>query len=171
VNPEGVELQGKASKTYHQLSICDLQEGVEASVKGCIVQLTKRNPVYDTCPACKKGLDKEKRCPNGHNFREPNHSMVFNCVLDDGSGTISCVFFGKNAESLIAYPAKMVIDKVNELGVEGFVKLKEDDLLGMELLVSGKVVHNTFSDRTELIANNFQQINPIIEAKKMLGKT
>ncbi len=173
LNPEGVYMPEVKKESYtpnfnpKRFTIADLQEGVDSTIKGCLVQLFERSPFYEVCPECNKKLS-DGLCM-AHGQVTPKQAMVINGVLDDGTGTVRCVFFREQAESLLGVRTEQAFKSFKDSGDESAViKQKTPELIGGELLISGRVVHNNFTDNLELIARSVSNANPLKEVKEFL---
>jgi len=147
--------------------ICDLQEGLNVEVRGCLVQLYDRRPFYDVCPECGKSA-KEGNCGE-HGAVTPKKALIVNAVFDDGSGTIRGVFFKQQAEALLGCSTEHALKLKDELGEDTAVIHEKKDLLGEEFVISGRIVKNSYNDTLELMTNSIVRANPLVEAKKLLG--
>ena len=144
--------------------ICDLQDGIESEVRGTIVQVSDRSLFYDTCPKCAKSV-KEGECKE-HGKIEPVKSLKVNLVLDDGTGNIRCVFFKQQAEALLGLSSEKALSISKEKGNDAAI-LEERQLIGEEIIVSGKVNHNDYSDQSELMARTVNRAEALKEIERL----
>lgn len=157
----------RPSPSRKRFLICDLQQGLNVELKGAVVQLYERSPFYEVCPECGKSA-KDGDCPK-HGEVEPAKAMVVNAVIDDGTGTIRCVFFKQQAEALLGCSTNHALKLSKEAGNDTAVLHENKDLLGQEFIVSGRINHNDFSDSLELMVNSIVKVNPLKEAKKLMN--
>ncbi len=174
LNPDGVYVPEVKLESYtpnfnpKRFDICDLQDSVDATIRGCLVQLFDRNPFYDVCPECGKKLN-DGLCMT-HGQVVPKQAMVVNGVIDDGTGTIRCVFFREQAEAILGVSTSQAINLAKSEGDESAViKKRAPLLLGTEFLISGRVAHNNFTENLELIARSVSKADPLAEAKRLLS--
>lgn len=161
VNPEGstvTAVKRSAPTTFERKQLGELEGGEEGvEVVGTVVQVF--DPRYfDVHPETGRRLRDEE--PGV----QPALSYVMNAVLDDGSGTIRCVFWkqqtnellGKNEEELAQY-------KEN---VAAFEDVKTE-LLGEQLKVSGTVKKNDMFDRLEFHVRLVEKASPEEELARL----
>ncbi|MBU1203614.1 MAG: DUF2240 family protein [Nanoarchaeota archaeon] len=126
--------------------ISELNENENADICGTIVQVFEPK-TYDCCSECRRKVSFE----NGgytcsvHGKINKKESKVLNFYLDDGGGNIRVAVFGELAGEL--------------LKSDNFEQIK-DDMMGMQVRISGRVVKNVFGDRIEFNANSFSELNP-----------
>ena len=149
INPEDekigeVKLQIKSTRK----NIMDLKDNEFAELVGTVVQVFEPR-TYDACPECNKKvfLEGENYICEMHGKIIPKKSPILNIFFDDGSSNIRAVLFRENAESLI------------KNNLDNFEELKKD-LLGKQLIISGRAVRNLMFDRTEFTINSVQEVNP-----------
>lgn len=171
VNPEDekppeVKSVNSPGASPERFLICDLQAGLKAEVRGCLVNLYERSPFYNVCPKCGKSL-KDDECPE-HGKVEPAKALVVSAVFDDGTGSIRCVFFRDQAEALLGCSTEHAVKLSDKEGKEEAVIMEKQGLLGDEFVISGKVNHNDYSDTLELMVNSVVRANPLKEAKRLM---
>jgi replication factor A1 len=140
-------------KKAERAKICDLVEG-KYEIRGTIVQVFESDPFFEVCPQCglRISLVGSSWVCRDHGEVKPSFSMVVSAVIDDGTGTIRCVFFGRRAERLLGMTSEEALKLAEERGDRIYpIKLKLKKILGKEILVAGDVVRNELYDRVELI--------------------
>lgn len=149
INPEGerigeVKLEIKSTRK----KIIDLKPNEFGELAGTIVQVFEPRK-YDACPECNKKvfLEGENYICEVHGKVIPNKHAILNLFFDDGTANIRSVLFRDNAASLI----KNNIDNYEEL---------KKELLGKQLIMSGRAVRNDMFDRMEFMVNSVEEINP-----------
>ncbi len=162
INLEEVQLQ----QNYERKRIEELKENDRnVELKLVIVQVFEPR-FYEVCPECGKKLILGEGgfiCET-HGKVTPKQAYVINMLGDDGTSTIRLVFFreqmlkilGKKEEDLLLYKEKP----------ESF----EDErrrLLGMEIIVRGRVSLNKMFGRTELIVDDVEEVDYDEEIKKV----
>jgi ssDNA-binding replication factor A large subunit len=130
-------------------------------IKGTIANVFKGNFLFNTCPICSSSLEGNK-CSE-HGIVDPNHALVLSCIADDDTGDIRTVFFRDLAEKL----SNMSSQELSLLEPEERYEKISGNLLGRELVISGKVRKNKMFDRLEMMANDFKDINVLEESNKL----
>ena len=156
INPEGVSINEVKRGTVNasRKKINELKEGETAEIFGTVVQLFEPR-FYYTCPNCGKKAfleDMKYKCVQ-HGEVEAKKVPVLNFFLDDGTSNIRVVAFNKQAEQLTQ---KEDLD----VNTEEFEKLKLD-VLGKQVLVSGRCNKNTMFDRLEFVCMDVKEANPV----------
>ncbi|MBD3312670.1 DUF2240 family protein [archaeon] len=172
LNPEGekppkVKSVNSPGASPERFLICDLQAGLNAEVRGCLVNLYERSPFYDVCPKCNKSL-KDGECVE-HGEVEPAKALIVSAVFDDGTGSIRAVFFKNQAEALLGCSTEHAVKLADKEGKEEAVIMEKKSLLGDEYVISGKVNHNDYSDTLELMVNSVVRADPVKEANRLLN--
>lgn len=103
---------------------------------------------FEVCPECKKKAE-NMECQQ-HGRVVPEKRVLLNFVIDDGSDSIRAVMFSDTVEKLIAK---------NELENPEAFAAKKQDLLGKELVVSGKVRKNRVFDNNEFIIEELREVD------------
>lgn len=160
--PSVQEMEKKFLRALHERKeIKDLEEGVY-EIKGNIVQIFKGKYIFPICPVCKSGL-KENKCEE-HGEVKPEHALVISGIIDDGSDNIRVVFFRENAEKILGLKASD-LEKISEEERENLIKEK---ILGLELVLRGKVKKNKIFERLEFVVNEVKDLNIKEESKKLI---
>ncbi len=101
--------------------------------------------------------------PEGTGYRCSTHgsvnavkSPIVNMFFDDGTSNIRVVCFSNQVEQLFGKAPAEVADA----DVTAFDALKKD-VLGKQLIMSGRVNKNTMMDRLEFMASNIKEVNPV----------
>lgn len=162
--PPQIKMGIPSRNTPARILICDVQEGMESEVRGCVVQVNDRTIFYDTCPKCAKSA-KEGNCKE-HGKVEPVKALMLNIVLDDGTGNIRCVFFKQQAEALLGMSTEKALQASKEKGSDALV-IQERNILGEEVIVTGKVNHNDFSDQPEIMGRSVSRAEALKEIQKL----
>ncbi|MEX0932674.1 MAG: hypothetical protein WDZ77_01060 [Candidatus Pacearchaeota archaeon] len=138
----------KTEKIVQEKLISDFKISNNVSTRAFVVQIFDPK-FFDVCMDCKKKVVRE-----GDGFSCQEHGKVanerralINVVLDDGSESIRAVIFH---------------DKIPQLGLEDLenqenLNSKKEEILGKELIISGKVRQNKFFETTELIVDSVKE--------------
>jgi len=178
VNPPGVEqppkdLQNVPAPPAPRKSIAELEkEGERAEVRGTLVQVFHRRPIFDVCPSCGKslrGAETSLTCEECGKSVIPEHRLVLSFLLDDGTGNIRVALFGKIAEKFLGMDTQRLFEMFKSTQDVGkfYDELK---LLGKELLITGVTRHDTYFDQLELRGYEVGVPDPQDEAWAQLQK-
>lgn len=151
--------------------INSLKEGDVAEVRGCLVQLFRKEPFFETCPEDGTRVFEEEgkfRCKE-HGIVKPESQVVISGVVDDGTGNMRVVFFRELAEQLFGENVK---------GLKQIAKQGKDNLsiydhfkgMGKDFLVRGRVKRNDFTENLEIVVNQIQEVDIREEADTLLKK-
>ncbi len=149
----------------------EMREGSTTNIRGALVQIFESDPFYEVCPQCgirMRANDNKFFCDE-HQYVAPDYSMVLSGVIDDGTMSMRAVFFRDVAQKLIGMDVQaalaMARDKMNRTAP---ITEKAPNLLGREMLFSGRVKRNQMFDRLEFIVSDINDINPVEESNKIL---
>jgi len=148
-------------RVYNPSSIGELEQGANAKLRACIVQIFSTNPFFFTCPDC--GVRVKDKC-NVHNKREPN--LVLSGVIDDGTGSIRVVLFRNSAEKLIGMSTDEAWKQL-ELS-RNINDITKKIQLGKDFIFNGYVKRNTLFDRIEFIVNEIENVDNRKEIEKLI---
>jgi replication factor A1 len=130
-------------------------------IKATIVHVFSGKFLFNICPMCSSSLDGDK-CTE-HGVIEPNYGLVISCIADDDTSDLRIVFFRELAENLCSTTSK----ELSLLDMDERYKLIKEKILGRELIISGRIRNNRFSDGLEMMASSFKDINVLEESKKL----
>jgi ssDNA-binding replication factor A large subunit len=172
VNPSDVKIDGvQVSKSSPQRQserkkISELKADEFAEVFATVVQVYDPR-FFEQCPQCRKKPDMqggEFVCEQ-HGKVTPDYGYVTNIVLDDGSDNVRAVMFKEQMQELFG----KTDDELKALRAtpEKFEDIK-NDLLGEQIIVTGKVQKNEMFDRLELRSTKVQRnVDPGKEIEKL----
>jgi len=141
--------------------ICNISQGF-FEIKGEIVSVFRGNFLFDTCSVCNTSLV-DGKCPE-HGVVDVLPAMLISLLVDDGTGDIRVVFFRDLAEKLGCIGTKEIVSMGREQRYETIKK----NLLGRSIIISGRVKRSNMSDRLEMMANNFKELDVLQEARQLL---
>jgi len=144
--------------------ISDAISGGSFELKGTIAQVFRGNFLFEVCPLC-NGKVEDSKCME-HGDVAPSHAMVVSFILDDGTDDLRCVSFRKSAEELIGMPS----EELSKLEPEERYGMVSSNLLGREIILSGRIKKNKMSGRMEMMVNGFKDINPLEESKRLVDE-
>ena len=179
VNPPAVEelppadVLAMAVSAPESIDIASLQkEGMRAQLRGTIVQVFHRRPLFDVCPSCGRSLgsvDTSLMCEECGRVVKPEHRVVLSFVIDDGTGNIRAVLFGRVAEKLLGMGAQQVFEQFKQS--QDLVELYDKfGLIGREVILAGTTRYDKYFGQLELRASDVQLPDPKREARQLLEK-
>jgi replication factor A1 len=135
--------------------IKDIKTPGNYEVKAQIIQGLNNIIVYNACTKC---LRKKENCvcTEEHDFQD---RMIINLIIDDGSGTLRCTFFGPEAEKILNEKTIKVKKLMEGADFDTFLKKINDNLIGKDIIVIGRAKMNDFSNQHELSVNEFKDLN------------
>jgi len=162
------DYQRGSSGPAERALIADLKAGMNAVIKGCIVQAYKKRPYYEICPKCGSRAEEkdDKFLCKEHGEVEPDHALIFSGVIDDGTGNIRAVFFRDQAEKIYGKTPKDVFNDFSRNGLDTF--WEKFGALGKELLVEGRVKVSDFTKEAELLASDVREVDARDEARRLM---
>jgi len=155
------------------VDIASLQKGgMRAQLRGTIVQVFHRRPLFDVCPSCGRSLgsvDTSLMCEECGKVVKPEHRVVLSFVIDDGTGNIRAVLFGRVAEKLLGMNAQQVFEQFKQ--ARDLVELYDKfSLIGREVVLAGTTRYDKYFGQLELRVNDVQLPDPKKEARGLLEK-
>ena len=167
------DILAMAVSAPESVDIASLQkEGTRAQLRGTVVQVFHRRPLFDVCPSCGRSLgsvDTSLMCEECGKVVKPEHRVVLSFVIDDGTGNIRAVLFGRVAEKLLGMSAQQVFEQFKQAGdlVELYDKF---GLIGREVVLAGATRYDKYFGQLELRASDVQLPDPKKEALGLLEK-
>lgn len=177
INP-GVELPQLAAieatgRGEERLDIAKIdKDGVKVQVRGTVIQVFHRRPIFDVCPNCGRsiqGAEASVTCEGCGKAITPEHRAVVSLMLDDGTGSMRVALFGDAAERLLGQSSQQIHE-----AIRGRPDLGEfysgRNLVGRELIVTGNVRRDKYYDQFELRGSDVQVPDPLREARALLKR-
>jgi hypothetical protein len=159
INPEGVVIENvrTATSSKQRKKIDALQENEEnVELMGTVVQIF--DPRFFLVHP-----ETGRKIQDGENVT-PALSYVLNLVMDDGSGTIRCVFWKNQTNHLLGKEEQEIAEyKENPQSFEDI----KTDLLGEQVKLIGRVKRNQMFDRLEFNVQMVEKANPEEELAKV----
>jgi replication factor A1 len=125
-----------------------------ALVEGEITSVNRGMLLYAVCPKCHgkiQRLDEGIICDKCGEVKEPEYRAVVSVKISDGSGEISVVAYGKEAEKIIGLGAKEIEKQRSERGAEAMVE-ELQALRGTKIKAVGKARKSAYSGELEFVA-------------------
>ena len=168
--PKGEDIE-KAFDSVKVRDIVDLKEGEYSEIRASVVQLFRRNPLFEVCPKCEGRIEKSDDawlCKD-HGNVEPRYQLVVSGVVDDGSGNVRAVFFRDLAEKVLGKKTEDI--RKIYLKVSDPLSVYENlNVLGNEFLIRGRVRKNHFRERMEFIANEVELLDIERESENLMKR-
>ena len=171
INPEGVminvieesSIEKPATTRVHINELNESSNNVE--VMGIVVQSFEPR-FFEVDPVSGKRIKAEDGIFKNVSGEvvTPDYSYVMNIVLDDSTETIRTVFFRQQVEQLLGKSKEDVLSFKDNLPSFETVKT---ELLGKQILITGRATKNTMFDRIEFVASNVSNPDPKVEIEKI----
>lgn len=166
--PEPVEIERRFEKAGRK-HIDEFREGEYNETKACLVQVFRRNPFYEVCPACGARVKEKdgKWVCDDHGEVEPKHAMVISGVVDDSHGNIRAVFFRELAEKILGKTTEEMMDVFRKRGIDHLIDSIQS-ILGKDYVMRGRVKMNQFTERMEFMVNELEDVDVKVECEALL---
>ncbi len=151
----------------NRIEIKDGKEGFY-EIRGNMVNIFNANPIFRVCPECKGKLEQTKKgykCEE-HGIVEPDVNMVVSGIIDDGTGSLRTVFFREQAQNISNVDPSVLVS----MGQDEAVNLIKENVLGNEVVLSGRIQRNKIFDTLELVVNDVKELDVIEESKRLINE-
>jgi replication factor A1 len=143
-------------KAVSQVKLDSIVNGQNIKVRAVVVSMYDPR-FYNVCPECNKkvtassleGQTESFICVE-HGKVEPKQRAILNLTIDDSTECVRAVFFSDAINTLI--PEAKLKDPVE------FQKFKAD-ILGTEVVVSGRVNRNSLFNNLEIVGNSIEKVD------------
>jgi replication factor A1 len=135
-------------------------------LKGFIVKGFNKMTIYEACKNCYKKLE-NCTCDIGG---DSEFRMIFNLIIDDGTGTIRTAFIGEQAEKLIGVETPKIVQLKETPEFEKFLESKSSELLGKDIFIRGRAKYSDFTNQYEISVYDFRDIDIKDELKRVMKK-
>ncbi|MFX0188794.1 MAG: DUF2240 family protein [Candidatus Hodarchaeota archaeon] len=166
-NIKSIELPNKQMRsdfTRNYTRINHINSSGVFEIKGFIAKELNNITIYEACSNCFKKIDNCICDEKG----ALEHRMIFNVIIDDGSGTIRTTFIGDKAEELIGESTETILIIKETPDFNTFLEKKSAELLGKDIIIKGRAKFSEFSNSYEIIAYDFQEVNVNEELEKLI---
>jgi len=153
-----------------RVEVEEAEEGSQIKIRGTIVKIFKRKPIFNVCPNCGRNLgkeDSENVCENCEETVTPDHRAVVNLIVDDGTDSIRVVAFAELAEKILGKTAEEISNSLTG-GLETSEIYEDIEAEGKEIIAGGTVQKDDYFDQLELRAQEIEFPNPLEETKRIL---
>jgi len=152
------EVEDSSSQTMSEVSIGEVTtENSQYRVNGMLMAVYTSNPFYrvdpETGDTVREDDDGNLVTDDGKEVDEPDHRLAVSGVLDDGTGTVRCVFFGEQARKILD-----IDEETEREGDEEAVEEAAEEVIGKELEISGRTRYNDYFDQIEILANSVDEV-------------
>ncbi len=164
--PEREDVKG-GTGAVEKRKIHDFKEGQYNQTRAQLIQLFRRNPMFEICPQCEGRLENKDGqwiCKE-HGKVDPKYRLVLSGIIDDGTGNIRAVFFGEVAERILGRSA----EEIRKSFPENILSVYDNiEAVGKEFTMSGRVKFSQFSERPEFVVNEIGEIDVKKEMKDVM---
>ncbi len=133
-------------------------------IKGFVAKELNNITIYEACPNCFKKIE---NC-SCEDRQKTEHRMIFNLIIDDGSGTIRTTFIGDTAEKFMGEETEKLLQIKETPDFEKFLNKKSSEILGKDIIVKGKAKYSEYSNSFEIVAYDFKEISISDELEKVM---
>ncbi|VVB75862.1 Replication factor A [Candidatus Tiddalikarchaeum anstoanum] len=170
IDPKSINATDKQSKAEF-VDIVEIKPDSFVKCFGAIVQVYKKNIFFNVCPQCGKSIKSDEGLSmcSEHGKVSPSRKMFVTFVLDDGTGTIRCTSFGRDAEVIMGMPTIEAIKLADSHEDSTFpVDSIKSKILGKEVFIYGRTSLNTFTNSIEIITSRIvENIDYNVELKRI----
>lgn len=142
-------------------------ENSQFGVTGMLVAMYPSNPFYrvdpETGDTVKEDDDGNLVTDEGKEVEDPDHRLAISGVLDDGTGTVRCVFFGEQARKVLG-----IDEETEKEGDQDAVEESADEIIGKELEVEGRTRYNDYFDQIEIMVNSVEEVSVEEKTEELL---
>jgi len=160
-----MEVKSPKNNFSKKIEIKDVEEGFY-EIHGNFVQLFNTKSILQLCPTCRSSLEKNEDgyfCKE-HGKVEPDNTMIISGIVDDGTSSMRTVFFREQAQKFSGVEPSVLLSMTQD---EASSMIKEN-VLGKEIVLSGKIRKNKLFDNLELVVNDVRELNVDEESKKLI---
>jgi len=140
--------------------IASLRDGEDVEVRAVISEVLQKPCVHLVCPKCLKKLEKLDEnwsCDHCGVVIKPSVRLVVEVMLDDGTGVVNAIFFGRQAEEALNMPIEKAREIVNQTKDDcAPLQWMSEELIGKEIMVIGKTAFNRTTNKMQLIVKEAQ---------------
>lgn len=170
----------QALPDYQKIQLSELAEnedGAAIEILGKVVRLFQQTPYYQACPECRKKVtdtDQGWICQE-HHIVEPQIRFRLTGTIDDGTGTVTTVFFGLSGEILTGMRGRDIQTLIdNNMTDDQIFKVVQEEAEGKTIQVQGRIqlrtqeIQGETIQRQELFANRVRHPSPKMIADELV---
>jgi len=153
-NKEIEGLEGLCEKVFPLIEINKVVEGKRFMVKGTIKELNKTKLLFNVCPECGKSIKEEERkffCDSCGQILKPKKRFVVSFELEDETGEMKTMVYGKKAEKIIEQKKDEIIKRLDEIILDEVIEELNEKIKGKEISFLTRAKINSFTGETELV--------------------
>jgi len=168
INPEGlkpIEVERQSTQNIKMIKISEISPGSNVNFSGSIIDIFSKALYFMSCPQCKKKVDENDNCKE-HGAVEPEYSFILNSVIDDGTGTIRCVFFGDKVVNFLGRSKQELIEAIKSK--QNPLDVIKSRVVGSEVRIFGKSRVSNYDNKMEILVMKSEFIKPKAEARRIL---
>ena len=177
-NPPNLDIKDPSPKSLTSTqsassfqTLANITEGNNVTIRGTIVQIFHQKSVYDSCPKCYKKVSTDgstTTCPKCGAIKQSEPRLIAKIIVDDGTENIRASFFGQTAETLFGITGADAKALIEKSGNESEPAISvEEALLGKEVVLTGRISLNDFSNELELSVNSISDVDPVEVATQL----
>lgn len=160
--PETMEkIPEVAQRQYPQEKFAELEDNKAFEQKALVLDLNFGKLFFEVCPKCGRkpeSIDNAIICENCGQIEETEKRLVVSAMLDDGTAVLRTMFFGKQAEDLVGFTAKELLEKEREGKLNDTMQKLFESIAGEEVIVQGIARTNAMNGNLEITARNIQKL-------------
>jgi replication factor A1 len=156
--PSAMELRG-VDVTKKKIAKLHKDDGI-VEIKGKIIEVEPGKLFFNACQKCGKKVIKMEEnflCENCGEQKESVPNAVISIKIEDESGSINSVFYGKTAEELVGLTGKEIEKKISENSLEETMDEIRGKLWNTEITLQGKIKENSYNAELEITAKNMEK--------------
>ncbi|MFX1337091.1 MAG: DUF2240 family protein [Promethearchaeota archaeon] len=156
------DLSSNFTGNYTKINTINASGTIE--IKGFVAKELNNITIYEACPSCFKKIE-NCSCDDRN---KTEYRMIFNLIIDDGSGTIRTTFIGDIAENFIGEDTEKILKIKETPDFEKFLNKKSSEFLGKDIIIKGRAKFSDYSNLYEIVAYDFKEINISDELEKVM---
>ncbi|MFW9922226.1 MAG: DUF2240 family protein [Candidatus Thorarchaeota archaeon] len=172
IDPSKIKKDAQQKSEVKRTDMVDLEENEFSEIRGTILKVYEGKMYYNSCPECKKKVtesDSGEWICDEHGNIDPQQTIFYSVALDDGTGCVRVTFFRELGEQLLDMTSSMIIDEIEQIGIQPLITKLEQRLKGREIVVRGRPRKNKYDDGMDLIASAFFDIDTKNEIEIVKG--
>lgn len=143
--PEGFSAVGQKAE---KVKVSELVEGNILQEIETRISIVNDGPLYfNVCPKCNarpERIEDKWLCSNCGQLKAPKKKLVLSTIVEDDSGSITAVFYDKEAEALTGLVEEKLAEKLETLMKEAILEDLNDQLHAKIVTMQGRLKPNRF---------------------------
>jgi len=154
-NIEPTQRDTKPSFTMSYTKIDQINSAGTFEIKGFIAKPLDNIIIYEACTKCSRKITNCQCDVKG----ESENRMIFNLLIDDGTGTIRTTFAQSAAEKIVGEETDIIATLKETPDFQNYMDKLNSEILGKDIIIKGRAKFSDFSSTYELSAQGFHDIN------------